>query len=109
MSGLLSVSVAGKDFSGSIVTSEHLVMDYELPPNTEKIFRVALFVVVSRDRWTVLPGTCKCVLLQQKRKLPFGELQTGQCVLSVRDEFRVNTVLVIIDTLKSELKKRAAA
>ena len=38
MSGLLSVSVAGKDFSGSIVTSEHLVMDFELPPNTKKIF-----------------------------------------------------------------------
>ena len=46
---------------------------------------------------------------KKKRKLPFCELQTGQCVLSTRDKFCVNTFLGIIDTLKSELEKRAAA
>ena len=30
---------------------------------------------------------------KKKRKLPFDELQTGQCFLSARDEFRVNTFL----------------
>ena len=32
------MSVAGKDFFGSKVTSEHVAMDFELSPNTEKIF-----------------------------------------------------------------------
>lgn len=57
----------------------------------------------SLDRMNMI----RLLLEKKKRKLPFGEKQAGQPILSKRDEFIINCFLVIADSLKSEIEKRA--
>ncbi|XP_072161308.1 zinc finger MYM-type protein 1-like [Bemisia tabaci] len=46
-------------------------------------------------------------LRRPKRKLTFGESREGEVSFSGREDFRVNTFNVILDTLSVELRKRA--
>ena len=46
---------------------------------------------------------------KKEKKTLFGEKHEDQPILSTREEFLINFFFVIIDGLKSEIKRRAAA